>query len=77
MDLVDLKELIDAKLELMKTQVQHTNDRITNINEHTNEKLNAINERLDKVINNLKWVLGIMVPVLTVILQTIISKLIP
>lgn len=32
-------------------------------------QINQLSERLDKVVNNLKWVLGLCVPILTVILQ--------
>jgi hypothetical protein len=32
-------------------------------------QINQLSERLDKVINNLKWVLGLMCPILTVALQ--------
>lgn len=37
-------------------------------------QINQLSERLDKVINNLKWVLGILVPILTVILQQLADK---
>lgn len=37
-------------------------------------QINQLSERLDKVISNLKWVLGIMVPILTVILQQLADK---
>lgn len=37
-------------------------------------QINQLSERLDKVISNLKWVLGIMVPIATVILQQLADK---
>lgn len=32
-------------------------------------QINQLSERMDRVINNLKWVLGLLVPFLTVTLQ--------
>jgi len=32
-------------------------------------QINQLSERMDRVINNLKWVLGLLVPFLTVALQ--------
>lgn len=39
-------------------------------------QITQLTERLDKVISNLKWVLGILVPVATVLLQTLMNKFI-
>lgn len=40
-------------------------------------QINQLSERFDRVISNLKWILGIMVPVLTVILQQLTDKYLP
>lgn len=56
---------IDSLKELIEKQFEIIDLKIA----HTNK-------RIDGLITNLRWVIGIVVPVLTVILQTVIERII-
>lgn len=68
MDINDLEKLFDVKLDSIKDQLTNVKSQVQDVKNEVQEVNLEVNSRIDKIVSNMKWLIGIVMPAVIVIL---------